>query len=291
MNPESPHNPGSQPPTPYGPQPQPPVQPGVQPGYGQAYGQPFDPTTQQPVPQQPVQAPFGAGYPPQAPAPNPSSQLPAGSKLKNRAKKWIILTFIFIFTTLSVAALAVYVYLQYDRERTTVDAQVTEAVAIARKDEQDKAAERLLAAENEPNRLFTGPDDYGRLTFNYSKLWSVYVAKDAASGGTYEAYLNPVTVPQVARDQQYALRVLIEQRDYDAVLKTYERAVTNGDLTTTTINADGETGARLDGKFSDDIRGAAVIFKIRDKTVTLRTDADTFKPAFDELITTITFNK
>ena len=49
--------------------------------------------------------------------------------------------------------------------------------------------------------------------------------------------------------------------------------------------------SRFDGSFSDDIRGSAVIYKIRDKTVTLRTDAETFRPAFDELIKTITFNK
>jgi hypothetical protein len=47
---------------------------------------------------------------------------------------------------------------------------------------------------------------------------------------------------------------------------------------------------RLDGSFSTDIRGSAVIFKIRDKTVTIRTDADTFKPDFENIIKTINFN-
>jgi hypothetical protein len=53
----------------------------------------------------------------------------------------------------------------------------------------------------------------------------------------------------------------------------------------------GENGVRLDGNFSDEIRGAAVIFKIRDKTAVLRTDADTFKPDFETLIKTVTFVK
>ena len=60
--------------------------------------------------------------------------------------------------------------------------------------------------------------------------------------------------------------------------------------TVTITPANGQSGTRLDGKFSDDIRGAAVIYKIRDKTAVIQTDADTFKADFDALIKTITFN-
>lgn len=52
-----------------------------------------------------------------------------------------------------------------------------------------------------------------------------------------------------------------------------------------------QNGTRLDGSFTEDIRGFAVIFKIRDKTVTIRSDAETFKGDFNALIQTITFNK
>ena len=57
------------------------------------------------------------------------------------------------------------------------------------------------------------------------------------------------------------------------------------------MKADEQNGTRLDGSFTEDIRGSAVIFKIRDKTVTLRSDAETFRADFDALIKTITFNK
>src|SRR5690606_16503613 len=110
------------------------------------------------------------------------------------------------------------------------------------------------------------------------------------NGDTFEAYLNPVTVPPVNKDTQYALRVTIEQVDYDKVISGYDRDVEKGNLKSSTVKINGEAGTRLDGQFSPDIRGSAVIFKIRDKTVTIRTDADTFKDKFNALIKTIKYN-
>lgn len=188
--------------------------------------------------------------------------------------------------------MAVWAMSQYQTEKTTVDSQVTTAVAEAVKKEQDEAAAHLLEVENAPNRKFIGPSDYGSLSFDYSKLWSVYVAKDAANGGNYEAYFNPVNVPPVLATERYALRVSIVEQDYDKVLATYQPLVTQGELKSSPFKIDETTsGTRLDGNFTKDIRGSAVVFKIRDKTVTLRTDAETFKPYFDALVQTITFDK
>ena len=120
---------------------------------------------------------------------------------------------------------------------------------------------------------------------------SVYEARDVAKGGTYESYLNPVTVPPVSATQQYSLRVTIEEKDYDQVVKSYEKLVSKGDLRSSATSTNGNNGTRFDGNFSKDIRGSAVLYKIRDKTLTMRTDADTFKPDFENIIKTIKFNQ
>lgn len=184
---------------------------------------------------------------------------------------------------------AIWAYMNYTEQKTNIDGKIEVAELNARKDEAEKEAEKFAQREKEPNRQFVGPDDYGRLTFNYPKTWSAYVARDTSRGGTYEAYLNPVTVPPVSSTQQYALRVLIEERDYDQTVKTYEALVKKGDLRTSAVSANGHSGTRLDGNFTKDIRGVAVIYKIRDKTLTLRTDADTFKHDFENVIKTIDF--
>lgn len=192
--------------------------------------------------------------------------------------------------TVGLGALSVWAYMNYDEQKTNVDGKIKLAVATAEKQQAEKDEAKFLEREKEPNRQFVGPDDYGRLTFSYPKTWSVFVARDVAKGGSYQAFLNPVTVPPISEKQQFAVRVMIDEKDYDAVLKSYQPRVNTGKLKTSAVSANGHDGTRIEGAFTEDIRGTAVIYKIRDKTATIRTDADTFKPDFEKLITTIDFN-
>jgi hypothetical protein len=196
-----------------------------------------------------------------------------------------------VVLVLVAGSLAIWAYVNYDHQKTDVDGKVNTAVAEAKNEQQTIDDNKFAEREKEPNRAFVGPDNYGRLTFSYPKTWSVFVSDDGSTGTTYHAYLNPVTVPPLSEKQQYALRVTIEQKDYDQVVKTYQEKVKKGDLRSSATSANGHNGTRLDGTFSKDIRGAAVIYQIRDKTVTLRTDADTFKPDFEALIKTLDFNQ
>lgn len=189
-----------------------------------------------------------------------------------------------------LAGLSIYLFLQYNEQKTNVDGKIAVADATARREQQEIDDKNFTIKEKEPNREFVGPDDYGRLTFSYPKTWSVYVAKDAEQSTTYEAYLNPVVVPPISTKQQFATRVLIENKDFDTVIASYDAKVKKGDLKSSPTSANGVNGTRLDGTFSENRRGAVVIYKLRDKTISVFTDADTFKPDFEELIKTIKFN-
>ena len=127
------------------------------------------------------------------------------------------------------------------------------------------------------------------MTFNYPKTWSAYIENDIKNGGDYEAYLHPDVVPPVSSDQQYALRVLIERKDYDAVVSQYQGLVSKSSLKQSSTTSQGNPGLRLDGNFSKNIRGAAVIYKCLAYTITIRTDADTLKPDFEKIIPTINY--
>lgn len=196
-----------------------------------------------------------------------------------------------IILVLVAGSAAIWAYLNYNEQKTNVDGKIDIAVLQGKKEQSDEDEKKFAEREKEPNTQFVGPDDYGRLTFMYPKTWSVYEATNVAKGGNYEAYLNPVTVPPVSSSQQYSLRVLIEEKDYDQVVKSYESLVKKGDLHSSATSANGNNGTRFDGSFSKDIRGASVIYRIRDKTVTIQTDADTFKPDFENIIKTIKFNQ
>ncbi|MDB5165422.1 MAG: exported protein of unknown function [Candidatus Saccharibacteria bacterium] len=202
----------------------------------------------------------------------------------------LIIAIILGVFTIGFAATTIWAYLSYTEQKTDVDGKTALAQAEAKKTQADEDEKKFAEREKEPNREFVGPDDYGRLTFNYPKTWSAYIAKDAAAGGTFEAYFNPVTVPTVSATQQFSLRVTISEQEYDKVLTTYDGLIKKGDLKSSPTSVNGQNGTRLDGSFSKDIRGAAVFYKIRDKTLQVQTDADVFKPDFENLIKTIKFN-
>lgn len=204
---------------------------------------------------------------------------------------WVVLAVVFIILALAAIGFGAWSYVNYLDQKDNVDTKVEAAVATAKKEQADVDEAKFLEREKEPNRTFAGPEDYGLLSFSYPKTWSVYIGNDISRGGDFEAYLNPGSVPPVKRDTQLALRVTIETAEYEDIVDDYSSEVSNGDLKSSTIRINGQTGTRLDGNFTDDIRGSAVIFKIRDKVVTIQTDANTFKNDFDKLIKTITFNK
>jgi hypothetical protein len=192
----------------------------------------------------------------------------------------------------ALAGLAVWAFINYTDQKNNVDTKINTAVASAKKTQADADEVKFNEREKQPNRQFVGPDDYGRVTFDYPKTWSVYISSDITNGGTYQAYLNPVSVPPIGgTNQQFALRVVIQQQDYNDAVSNFDSLVKSGDLKSSSVTANGVTGVRLDGNFTKDIRGAEVIFKIRDKTLTIRTDANTFLPDFNALVQTIKFNQ
>lgn len=194
----------------------------------------------------------------------------------------IVVIVVLTIMTIVFGGLAIWSYVNYQNAYNDVEGQKEVAAAQARQEQAEKSLQEFTEREKEPNARFVGPDDYGRLEFNYPKTWSVHEATDISRGGTYEAYLNPGVVPPIGRDQQFALRV--------TVVAGYANLVRKGDLRSGVTTASGNQGTRFDGNFSNNIRGSAVVYKIRDKTVTLRTDAETFMTDFDRIIQTITYN-
>lgn len=197
--------------------------------------------------------------------------------------------------TVAFAGFSVWAYIQYNEQKTDVDAKITAATAEAVKENTEKLESDFLEREKQPLRQFVGPDDYGRLTFDYPRTWSAYQATDIREGGgvTYEAFLNPVFVPPTKpKDIKMALRITIKQEVYDEAMKVYEKLLKNGSISSAAwSNEKGLTGTRLTGNFTPDIRGTAVVVKMRDRTLTVRTDADVFLPDYENIIKTLNFNQ
>jgi len=186
-----------------------------------------------------------------------------------------------------------WAYIQYTNVSTDVNGQIDDAVAKAVKEQIAADEKKFTEREKQPLRQFAGPDDYGRLTFDYPKTWSAHQGSDITKGGgvTYTAFLHPIQVPPITDTEKIAIRISIEQKLYEDVLKTYEKLLKKGDLQSTAWSNGKYSGTLITGQFSKDIKGRAVVLKMRDRTLTIRTDADVFKDDFDAITKTVAFNQ
>lgn len=189
----------------------------------------------------------------------------------------------------AVGSFAIWAFVSYNEASDDLESKLAVARAEAKAEQADEDETKFAEREKQPTLKFTAPDDYCGLTFQYPKTWSVYESEQISNGGDFKAYLNPKVVPPISTTTQYALRVVIEQRDYDDVIAQYSGLAQKGDLKQSATSSEGNQGTRLTGNFSKNIRGDAVIFRCRDKAITVRTDADTFKSDFEAIIRTIDF--
>lgn len=192
---------------------------------------------------------------------------------------------------LGLGIFAIWAYVSYNDAQSNVNDKIAIAVGQAKEDQSNTDQARNAVLAKSPYKTFTAPDDYCGLTFQYPQTWSEYWSQQTSNGGDFDAFLNPGYVPPVSDNQQFALRVIIQQRNYDTVTNQYNNLVQGGQLTQSTGSANGQNYERLTGDFSSNIRGDAVIFQCRDKTITVRTDANkTFESDFNALIATIKYN-
>ena len=230
---------------------------------------------------------------PGAPA-RPSIAPSGAAKLEKSVRSSLVKTIAIILLSLLLVGallLAVYFYNEYEIAQADVDSQVASALIAREKEITDELEAKFTEREKEPYQNFTGPDDYGAVSFKYPKTWSVYVAKDAVRGGDFEAYFYPMEVPPISNDTVFSLRVNIKSESFEAADNRYKGLVTSGRLTSSVITLHTATANRYDGTLPNNLIGSIVIFKIRDKTITLETDAEIYREDFAHILESVTFNE
>jgi hypothetical protein len=218
--------------------------------------------------------------------------VPVEKKDSSSLIKTIIIIVLFLATATFVG-LFIWINSQYIEVSTDVEGQIAAAEAKARHEQEEKDLAQFAEDEKYPLRSFVGPVDYGQLSFEYPKTWSVYVAADASKGGNYEAYLNPLVVEPMSDSTVNALRVSILDKPFDTVAAEYQRELDRKDsnLSVESVTVGGVAANRYTGTIpKTELNGVIVIFAIRDKTVILRTDAMLFINDFDALLSTVQFN-
>jgi len=176
----------------------------------------------------------------------------------------------------------IWSYGNYVDQRDNTTQKINVAVTEAQKVQTATDETTYLEKAKQPYSQLVSPDDLGRVSISYPKTWSVYIAKSGSSG--YEAYLNPGSVPAVSTTQPYAARVVITTGSYESIVNSYTTQVKKGDLLSTPVTVNNFNGIKLAGKFSETRSGSAVIFKVRDKTLVISSDIDSFKDDFNNIV-------
>jgi len=217
-------------------------------------------------------------------------------KHSHHSERGVISGMVFAIVGLSVLVLglgifSIWAFVAYNEASSDLESKIRVAVVEAKQEQAEIDEEKFAEREKQPTKTFKAPDDYCGVRFQYPKTWSEHWSERITNGGDFRAYLNPGYVPPISNTQQFALRVTIEQRDYDDVLRRYDNLVSKGDLKQSVTSSQGNQGVRLSGNFSKNIRGEAVIFRCRSLTITLQTDADVFKNDFQSIVSTLDYNE
>lgn len=231
------------------------------------------------------------GIPPVAGAPIATSA-PRLTKAHNDHNRRVIETVILIIVSLiavTFIGLFIWKYLEWNSIRIDIDGQIDSAVAAAVYENTTKLENEFVEREKYPYKTFVGPVDYGSLSFEYPKTWNVYIARDTSSGGNFEAYLNPGEVQPVSTTTINALRVIIYDQSFDNINRTYDSLLRNGKLSIATRSIGSAVANVYTGTLPNNIQGIATLFKLRDKTVLIQTDALLFSDEYYKLLDTVTF--
>lgn len=196
---------------------------------------------------------------------------------------FVVTSVVLSVLVVTLGGLSIWAFVNYQDQKNNVDTKIEAAVAAAKQEQSEEDDKLFAEREKQPARQLVGPDDLGRVSFDYPKTWSVYIEKDG-SEGEYDVYLHPGAVLALANDQPSALHASILKQDYDTVVKKYREAVTKGELKATPVNIQGQTGTRLDGTFSKERQGSMVLMKLRDKTIVVATENKDFVNDFNTIV-------
>lgn len=189
-----------------------------------------------------------------------------------------------IIATLAFAGLSVYYILQYNKEKTTVDAQVAEG-ANAAKAEQKQADDAAFAEElKQPYRSYTAPATLGQLTVSFPKTWNVYSEEDQE-----KAVLNVYMNPEVVKAEKgyagpYALRIKLQRKVYADELATMDDKLKKGKVIAKSVTVSGIAGTRFEGQIDDDQTGSMIFIPLRDKTLTIWTESGDYANDYNTII-------
>jgi hypothetical protein len=200
----------------------------------------------------------------------------------------IVLTIIVLVLGLAGAiGFAVWAFGERQDYKNNVNAKINQAIQDNTKKVQADDAAAFAEESKNPLKTFVGPEAFGTVNIIYPKSWSAYAATGNGAAPV-NFYAHPDVVPSVDSDTStFALRVQVVEQKYSAVLQQYAGQQKQGKLTVKPYalpKVPTALGSRLDGQLTQNKQGSMVVLPIRDKTLKIWTESNTFLNDFNDKI-------
>ena len=224
--------------------------------------QPMQPTPMMPQPQQ--------------------AQIP--TKKKSHALEIALIIFIFLIGIGAIVG-AAYCQSQYSALNEQVSSKTSIAVREA-KEAQKEIDDKAYEIRNSSNlKEFTGPTDFGAITFKYPKTWNIYLKNNDDTNPGYEAYFSPEYVPPTNENSIFALKFKIVNQDYNTYIKKYDQKKLSS---TSAFSINNLSGTKITGKLDekqDQPDGTEIAIQVNNYTAIIRTDDyNKYAEEFDAII-------
>lgn len=193
----------------------------------------------------------------------------------------LVMALIFFFGALGFG---VWAFAERNNYKHNTDRIVDKEVAVAVERTKTEKDNEFLEREKNPLREYKGPTTLGSFSMKYPKTWSAYSSDE--NGGGASIIFHPLVIP--ANDQAaYALRVEVIDGNYDQEAGRYDSDAKNGKVRVYPYRLPKlpeVLGVRIDGELNDGKRGSVVLLPLRDKTLMISTESETYLKDFESII-------
>jgi len=196
----------------------------------------------------------------------------------------LITTVLLLVSTIALAIATFNYYGRYKTERDTVEAQIEQAVTDAKSIQETELNTQFQEQLKTPYAVYSAPAELNGIAITHPKTWSIHAIEDAASDTSLIGYGHPGYVPDTRGDTKLALRFKLERRAYEDAVDAYESGIKSGEVSAKAVIVNGIKGLRLTGEIERGLNGIMVILPIRDKTLSIWTQNQSYAADFDDII-------
>ena len=150
----------------------------------------------------------------------------------------------------------------------------------------------------QPYKTYKSDSTFGSISFNYPKNWAAYV-DETGSIEPIDGWFYPDQVPGTQGKPAFALRLELVNTAYSDVLDSFSSAIHDGTAKASAYIppklhgvANVQAGTKINGVVDQDnnFKGSMVIMKVRDKTLQIYTQSNTYLSDFSNtVLSSLTF--